>query len=197
MYDAVIIISLALFGAVNILFGYRAFKILLPVWGIAVGALLGAAAVQEFATTNPVAVAAAGAVGALLGAALFSRLYFVGVFMVGGTFTGMIARTALSTEHEIVGIVFIIAVGAGGGIAALLAQKVIIIIATAASGAAALVTCLFAVLGYRPITDFFIDSEALGGMFIPAVAATLVLALAGSVMQVFHTGASKKQNEND
>ncbi len=195
MYDAVIIISLALFGAVNFLFGYRAFKVLLPVWGIAVGGLLSAAAVQEFATHHPLAITAAGAIGALLGVVLFSRLYFVGVFMVGGTFTGMVARTALSSEYEIVSIVFTIAVGAGGGIAALLAQKIIIIIATAASGAAALVTCLFAVLGYEPITEFFIDSDVLGGLFIPAVAATFVLALTGIVIQLFHTGAAKKTEQ--
>ncbi len=193
MQEAIIIISLALFGIVNCFFGYCAFKVLLPIWGVGVGAIIGAGLTGEFISPSPLAAAVAGIIGAVLGALLFSRLYFVGIFMIGGIFAGTVAHAALPADRQVLHLLFTAAIGAGGGIAALLAQKIIIILATANTGAAALVSSLFYLLGYRPVTEYFIDREVLGEMFLPAVGAVFALTLAGIIGQLFYTAPTRKK----
>ncbi len=194
MPQFIIIIATALFGLINCFFGYRIFKALLPIWGLFIGASLGVFLARELLSAiNSATIIIAGSIGGLLGGVLFSYLYFLGVFMVGGLFAGMTVQALLATGNR--EWIIIISLGAGlvGGIIALLAQKIIIVIATSLIGAATLITALLAILEYEPMTRFFTDKEILDSWFTPALAGVFILGLTGIAVQMLVTSEMRRK----
>ncbi len=183
-----IAILLGLFGFVNCFFGYSVFRALLPIWGLLIGAVLGLGGVQELAPGNPMVTVVGAVVGGVAGGVLFSSLYFFGVFMVGAVFVALLTRTAFALDGGGgFSLPLIIGAGLAGGLAALAAQKLLIVMATSFAGAAALITTLFALLDYQPLSHYFLEPDVLGQFFLPALGGVLTLALVGVAVQLMAT----------
>ncbi len=192
MPQYLIILALLLFGLINCFFGYRAFKALLPFWGLAIGGFLGLTGAGELFPENAVAAVAGATLGGLLGGALFAFVYFLGVFVVGAGFAVTLAATAMTTEQVEFQAPALALAGLVGGAGALLAQKLTIVLATAFAGSAAMLTGFFAMLEHRPMTHYFIDPEVLGQFFLPALVATFVFGMIGAVVQFMVTASMGK-----
>lgn len=125
------------YGAVNCLFGYRLFRVLLGLWGAVIGGFVGWSMGAQAAGTNLALVA--GLLGAVLGGVLLTLLYFLGVFVIGAMLGAMAAAAAMTLANqpphplvELAGAVVL-------GLAALKFQKLVIVLATAFGGAWAIV----------------------------------------------------------
>jgi hypothetical protein len=120
-------------GVIMCFYGYRLFKILLIIFGFAVGfALSGMGGM--LATENPVAALLLGLGGGTVCAILFTLFYPVAVFILGGVICAAIGGLALKNEG------IAVFLGLVGGVLSLVIQKFMIILLTAFSGATAIVS---------------------------------------------------------
>ena len=126
-------------GLLTCFFGYRLFMLVLGLVGGLICGPLGYAATFE-ASAEPWLAIAGGVVGAMVGAALFVLLYWVGIFAMGAAFgVGLATATMLSLDVQPHAIGLIVA-GVAAGVIAVLLQKTLIILATSFGGALAVST---------------------------------------------------------
>lgn len=128
-----------LVGALQCFFGYRIFKFLLGLFGFLLGSVLAAAIGFNF-TQEVVVVFLFGLVGGFIGAALMTVLYFVGVFVIGSFFGGILGVVlyAVAESNPDPAPLLILAVIAG--VIALIFQKFMIIVSTGFGGSWMVVT---------------------------------------------------------
>jgi len=131
-------------GFLACFFGYRAFKVVLAVFGFIIGAL-AASSVFGAGDTTPMVIAAI--VGGMAGAALLLAAYFVGVALVGAG-VGALLVNVIWTQiegdpHPAVVILFSVA----GAVVATWLQRYVIILATAFAGAWTMIVGGMAVMG--------------------------------------------------
>lgn len=176
-----------LVGVLSCFYGYRLFKVVLALWGFAIGAALAAAAAMTM-TENDVAVLVAGIVGGLIGASIFAVAFKVALFAFGASF-GVLVSGAFSVAAQAEpNIVALLVPALIGGILALVLQKPVVVIATAYGGAAsAAMGALYLLAGYGPKTVVQ-DTQLLGKIVYGALAAWGVLGLVGAVVQYRVTG---------
>lgn len=186
----VALISIA-FGLLNCFFGYRVFRVLLGVYGLILGVLVGAALAADVTGGEMVWVIVGAVVGGLVGAALFVLLYFVAVFVVGaagGVSLATLLGGALGVDvHPVVVLIVAVVVG----IIAVIVQRAILILATALTGAWLAVSGTAALItGTEPaFTGVFqraVEGEA-GSYSLVVLAAWLVLSIAGATVQFITT----------
>jgi hypothetical protein len=175
-------------GLVVCFFGYRLFRIVLAIYGLVLGAVLGLLVASLLGAGDTYVSLIAALVGGLIGAALMATLYKVGVFLVGAVagavLAGMIGAN-LSSGWRVVAIVLAALLL---GIVAVLFQRIVLILATAFSGSWVVAQAGAALLAGRTmawgdlLSNRFIpelSGAALGGFF----ATWLVLGIAGAVVQ--------------
>lgn len=120
-------------GALDVFFGYRIFKITLAV----VGGLIGLAAGHALASAmgwGPGAVTATLIIGALLGAGLAFLLYIAAVFVAGFGFGATLGMLLLANYHHLVALLSGVVLGIIGGFLAVKAQRILIILSTSLLG---------------------------------------------------------------
>lgn len=127
-------------GALMCFFGYRAFKVVLGIFGVLVGGYAAASVGYQMADENrALAALVCGLAGGILGGVLMVALYLLSVFVVGaglGVIVGALVTTRAGADVRLI----VIAVLAFlGGLLALFVQRAIIITATALNGAALVV----------------------------------------------------------
>ena len=136
------------FGLLSCFAGYRLFKVILALYGAALGALVGIAVAGELAAERDFVVLLAGIGGGLVGAFLLSTFYYVGVFVIGAVGGLILAdMTGISAELGEIGRAIS---GVVVGVAALALQRLVITVATALSGAWSVVGGAVALLGLGP-----------------------------------------------
>ena len=177
-----------LFGILSCFWGYRAFKVVLGVVGFAIGAYLGASAGAYFTGGFGIIAVITGLVGGLIGAALVSVVYYVGVFVIGAlcgwVIYTMIAGAAGYGPHNILLIVLALT----GGILALFFQKFLIIVSTAFIGSWFIVSGGFSMVGsdFGPFDLFYAPVRLLrpdGGINTIVVICWVALGILGSIFQ--------------
>jgi len=182
------LILTVLFGILSCFWGYRAFKVVLGIVGFAVGAYLGAVAGAYFTGGFGVVAVITALVGGLIGAALVSFVYYVGIFVLGAlggwVIYTMIAGAAGYGPH----LILLIVLALIGGILALFFQKFLIIISTAFIGSWCVVSGGFSLLGsdFGPLDLFHAPVRLLrpvGGLNTIVVICWVALGLLGSIFQ--------------
>jgi hypothetical protein len=177
-------VLITLYGVANCFFGYLYSRLLLAIWGLALGASLGLSLTVQAA---PLTVLLAGIVGAILGPVLVYFFFPIGVFVLGAG-TGFLLASALFTALGYganalgAGLVGAIAFG----VLALLLRRIVIIILTALLGASTIVIGVTLLLDSERILAAFnerqfdlviVDAPPLVGVF------WLLLAVSGFVVQ--------------
>jgi hypothetical protein len=178
------------FGLLNCFFGYRIFRFMLALWGLVLGAYVGATVAGNLADGQLLWVIVGGVVGAILGAVLMSLLYFLGVFVVGAA-AGAVLADAVGVAAGIdMPTLVVIIVAVVVGIIALILQRVVLILATAFLGAWAVVSGALSLLAGTSTTPAELYGDAVqAGELLPGLPALvvllawLVLALLGAVTQ--------------
>jgi len=128
-----------LVGALQCFYGYRIFKFILGLIGFLLGSVLAAAIGYNF-TQEVILVFLIGLVGGFIGAALMTALYFVGIFVIGSFFGGILGVVlyAVAESYPDPAALLILAVIAG--VIALVFQKFMIIVSTGFGGSWMVVT---------------------------------------------------------
>ena len=130
----VIIVSSISVGFVQCFFGYRIFRFILGLTGFLFGGSLACVVVYTISQEELIALLA-GIIGGIIGAALMSALYFIGIFLIGAFLGGVIgtALFAVVKSSPDLSVLFILAVIAG--VITLIFQKSMIIVSTGFGGA--------------------------------------------------------------
>lgn len=121
-------------GAIQCLYGYRAFKVVLVFVGFILGYALAFTAIESM-FHHRYAAFFAGVLAGVVSGSLINNVYLIGVFIVSALFGGAVALQlyAIVGQHPEPTILFIFA--ALAGLFALFFQKLMIILVTALSGA--------------------------------------------------------------
>jgi hypothetical protein len=179
-------------GLITCFAGYRLFRVLLAVYGFALGAGLGAVMASSFADGQLLLTLAGAVLGGLAGAVLMVVLYFVGVFGVGTVAGALLVNLLAGAVGVDVPILVLFVAGPIGGLLAMLVQRVAIVLATALAGAWAVVGSGAALVGGPsvPLTTLYgrpgiwhsADLPYLGSLLL-----WLALAAAGTTVQLLTT----------
>jgi hypothetical protein len=133
------VVFLFCFGMLQCFAGYRIMKLMLTLFGFALGAIAGGALGASLFLAGPlmlfVGLLVGGVVGGVIGAILFRLLYYVGVFVVGVELGVALASMLATTIGLAQAWLVMVLLGVICGILALLLQRFLIIIATAFGGA--------------------------------------------------------------
>lgn len=178
---------LLIIGLINCFFGYRAFSVVLVIWGFLIGYALGISLTGNSLPTTQLVV---GFFGGLVGAWIFARLYKAGVFIAGALLGFLIVAIIANllgyapfTWFNGIGLLI-------GGLLALNLQRLIIIAATAFAGGWSLVQAyLFFVGGAVDPEILAAQSPAALGdpLATSALVIWIVLALLGIILQTRFT----------
>jgi hypothetical protein len=182
-------------GIIACFSGYRLFRVVLAIAGMIIGALFLS---SLFGSSAHSAMVAAAIVGGLLGAAILLAAYFVGVALVGAALGAAVANLAFSATTREPHVAVVIVCSVIGAIAATYLQRYFIIVGTAFGGAWTLIVGAMALDGNRRA----MEAAATGDVWVaypldPAPGqrwvriAWLVLALAGTAVQLGWTGGQK------
>lgn len=183
--NALVALLIAL-GAIQCLYGYRAFKIVLVFVGFMLGYSLAFTAIETM-FHHKYAAFFVGVVAGVVTGSLINNVYLIGVFIVSALFGGAVALQlyAIAGQHPEPTMLFIFALLAG--LLALFFQKLMIIIATALSGAWGVVAGIawFATAAIDPVNitsvqKIFRAGDAQGYII---VACWLVLGIIGVLFQ--------------
>ena len=173
-------------GAIQCLYGYRAFKVVLVFVGFVLGYALAFTAIETM-FHHKYAAFFVGVVAGVVTGSLINNVYLIGVFIVSALFGGAVALQlyAIAGQHPEPTMLFIFALLAG--LLALFFQKLMIIIATALSGAWGVVAGIawFATAAIDPVNitsvqKIFRAGDAQGYII---VACWLVLGIIGVLFQ--------------
>jgi hypothetical protein len=178
------------FGLLNCFFGYRIFRFMLALWGLVLGAYVGATLAGNLTDGQLLWVIIGGVVGGIIGAALMSLLYLVGVFIVGAA-AGVVLANAVGVAAGIdMPDLVVIIVAVVVGIIALILQRVVIILATAFIGSWAVVSGGLSLLVGASVTptELYGDAAQAGEVAagVPSLIVLifwLVLAMVGAITQ--------------
>jgi hypothetical protein len=175
-------------GLLNCFFGYRIFRFMLGVYGFILGAAVGLIVAGAVTEGQALWLILGALLGGLVGAALISLLYIVGVFVVGAV-AGVLLVGALGGILNIDMPTLVVLIGAvAAGVIAVIFQRVAIILATAFSGAWAAVSGLAAIFMGRDVTLTEIPKQMLAGRLVGLplllmLVLWLALSIAGAVVQ--------------
>lgn len=175
--------------------GYRVFRVVLGIYGFILGALLATSIVGS---DNTMWTVLASIGGGIVGALLLIAAYFVGVALIGAGLGAMVANMIWAAVGGEPHVLVVIALAIAGALAALALQRYVIIVATAFGGAQTVVVGAAALMGNQaaaetaartvysvyplnPMPDTAMDSIA-----------TLVLGIAGLLVQLFITARGRK-----
>jgi hypothetical protein len=183
-------------GLVNCFFGYRFFKVLLGLWGFVAGLAVGLAVARQM-HLDPVPQLFCALVVGLIGAALVSVLYLLGVFLFGAGFGSMVASALLQSWPQLSAWPTVLILALLGGAAALALQRPLIMIFTAFGGAWVVVSGVAALVGGCPLESLpsRCPITTLGGAPV-ALGIWLVLSLLGLASQGRHPRRDKRHDED-
>jgi hypothetical protein len=182
------LILTVLFGILSCFWGYRAFKVVLGVIGFAVGAYLGVGAGAFFTGGVGVIAVITGLIGGLIGAALVSVVYYVGIFVLGALGGWVIFTIMAGAVGYGPHLILLIVLALIGGILALFFQKFLIIVSTAFIGSWCVVSGGFSLLGsdFSPFDLFHAPVRLLrpvGGLNTIVVISWVALGILGAIFQ--------------
>ena len=144
-FPAAILIVLS--GAVACFAGYRLFRVVLAIYGFIFGAMLASSMVGS---SNTIGMIAAALLGGLVGAAIMTFAYFVGIALIGAGMGALVAHVGWaqfrSADPPALAVIVLSIVGAVG---AMLLQRYVIIVATAFGGAWTVMVGALAISGDR------------------------------------------------
>jgi hypothetical protein len=173
-------VLLIIFGLLNCFFGYRLFKAMLALWGLLLGAVVGAIVAGNVTEGQTLWLVVGALVGGIAGAVLLRSLYVVGVFVVGGLAGWMLANGVGSLLSIEMPLLVLIIVAVVGGVAALILQRVAIVLATAIAGGWAIVRGLSMLL-----TDSEPVTEGMGTMAVAEPQAGLPILIVLGILGIF------------
>ena len=186
-------------GSLTCIFGYRLFRVVLAIWGFALGAIIATSALGSDSTWI---VILAAIVGGLVGAAVLMVGYFVVVALVGAGLAALVVHliwSQLSSDpHPLV----VIGCAVAGALGALVLQRYVIIGGTAFGGAWTAIVGGLALTGDTAAAAAAQDGDA--WVLYPlqpapgqrwVLLAWVVLGLIGLVVQLAVTGKSKKKRK--
>lgn len=152
---AVLCLLFIAYGILSCFYGYKIFKFITGVCGFIAGTVLGF--VLALATGGPDASGLALIIPSILvgviGAFLAVKLYYIGVFLIGAFFGGLLgfALTAASDSGVQWPVILLLAIVAG--ILSVIIRKIMIILSTSVSGAQTISTAfyilIYAISGYE------------------------------------------------
>jgi hypothetical protein len=195
-YEIPAAIALILGGAVSCFAGYRLFRLVLAIYGFIIGAVLASSIMGANNTTGMVIGAL---VGGLIGAAVLTLAYFVGIALVGAGLGALVAHVlwqSFGTGDPPAMAVILLAVL--GSVGAMLLQRYVIIVGTALGGAWTLLVGLFALTGDRraaraaangDVWILYPTTPSPGQRWIPIT--WLLLGLVGIAVQLGVTGKKR------
>ena len=189
-------LALVVGGALACFAGYRLFRIVLGIYGFVLGAMFASSMMGASSTGAQVLAAI---VGGLIGAAILTLAYFVGIALVGAGLGALVAHVlwqSFGTGDPPAIAVILLAVA--GSIGAMLLQRYVIIVATAFGGAWTLLVGLFALLGDRAAGRaaasgnvwILYPTTAPGQRWVPIV--WIVIGLIGAGVQLGITGRERR-----
>jgi len=130
-------------GVVMCFYGYRAFKVVLGVFGVLAGGYVAAVAGLHLSEGSRVVALLSGLVGALLGGVLMVSLYLLAVFVAGAALGALLAGLFTPGLSSGTRAVVVVALALLCGFLALAAQRFLVMVATAFNGAALVVGALW------------------------------------------------------
>ncbi|HEY2432220.1 MAG TPA: DUF4203 domain-containing protein [Vicinamibacterales bacterium] len=133
-------------GLVACFAGYRAFRLVLGIYGFILGALFASSAMGTEHTVWMIGGALAGGV---VGALILITAYFVGVALVGAGVGALAASVIWASLGREPGALVVIAFSIAGALGALALQRYVIIAATSFGGAWTIVVGALALMGRR------------------------------------------------
>jgi hypothetical protein len=146
-YELPAAILLVLGGALAWSAGYRLFRVVLAIYGFIFGAML-ASSVMGISNTAGMVVAAL--VGGLVGAAILTFAYFVGIALVGAGLGAFVVHVGWSQwAPGDPPAMLVIVVSIAGAVGAMLLQRYVIIVGTAFGGAWTMIVGGLALAGER------------------------------------------------
>ena len=186
--SSVFLILTVLFGIWSCFWGYRAFKVVLGIVGFGVGAYFGALAGAFFTGGFGVVAVITGLIGGLIGAALVSVVYYVGIFVLGALFGWVVYTMIAGAAGFGPEIILLVALALVGGVLALFFQKFLIIVSTAFIGSWFAVSGGFSLVGsdFGPLDLFHAPIRLLrpeGGINTIVVISWVALGILGSIFQ--------------
>ena len=143
-YQAPAAVLLIAGGLLSCFFGYRLFKIVLGMFGFAVGVL---AASSFFGPVNTTPMLIAAFVGGLIGAGVLLAAYFVGVALVGAGIGALLVNLIWTQVEGDPHPAVVILSSVAGAVVATWLQRYVIIIGTAYAGAWTLLIGALALMG--------------------------------------------------
>jgi hypothetical protein len=189
-------IVLVLGGALACFAGYRLFKFVLAIYGFIFGAMFASSMMAASSTAGMIVAAI---VGGLIGAAILTLAYFVGIALVGAGLGALVANVAWHNlrvgDPPVVAVILLAVIGA---IAAMVLQRYVIIVATAFGGAWTLIVGSLAMAGDRgaaraatagDVWILYPTSPPPGQRWVPV--AWVLLGIAGMAVQLGLTGRKR------
>ncbi len=182
-------------GVVSCFFGYRLFRIVLALFGFMLGAL-ATSSVFGISDTGPMIAAAVG--GGLVGAAILTAAYFVGVALVGAAIGAVVAHLAFTAGGRDPHYLAVVFLAIAGATAATYLQRYFVIVGTGFGGAWTLMVGAMAVIGDRTALaaaasgDVWVAypmNPAPGQQWVPI--AWIALGVIGAGVQLGFTGGEK------
>jgi hypothetical protein len=196
-YGILATLTLVVGGAVSCFAGYRLFRVVLAIYGFILGAMIA----SSMMSANSTAAMVLGAlVGGLIGAAVLTLAYFVGIALVGAGLGALVAHVMWQSsgtgDPPALAVIVLAILGAVG---AMLLQRYVIIVATAFGGAWTLLVGSLALVGDRRAAraaasgDVWIlyPTTAPGQRWVPI--AWVVIGLIGTAVQLGITGRERRQ----
>lgn len=181
-----------LVSAAQCFFGYRIFKFLLGIAGFLLCGSLAAIIGYNFSQEEIVALLF-GFLGGFLGAFAILWLYFIGIFLLGALFGGLLCSTMFGPSENAITLVLLFIASALSGFLALIFQKFMIIVSTAFIGAWGLV---FGIFYFTPIaignTNFEKIFSSTGHFFYAILLCWFIIGLVGVIVQYRLTSDSKE-----
>jgi hypothetical protein len=167
---------LGLGGALACFAGYRLFRVVLALVGLVLGARAGASMADGALTTPVVGTVVwllGGLAGAVVGAALLSVAYFVGVALVGSVLGALLAHLVFSFVERNPGMAVIVVFSVAGAAASIYFERWVVVAVTAFAGAWALL------LGVRVLFGMPLVLTSGGPWWLPVPAGPLPGAASG------------------
>jgi hypothetical protein len=184
-------------GLLNCFAGYRLFRVLLGIWGFLGGAAIAITLLQG-TRLDPLVQIVIAALGGIVGAALVSVLYLVGVFLFGAGFGLLVASVIEQHVQGVPARPLLIILGIVGGVAALALQRPLITLFTAFGGAWVVVACVAALVAGCPLETFPAGCLRASPWVLVILATWLFLGLCGFATQTrFSRGRARRRAQDD
>jgi hypothetical protein len=171
-------------GVLYCFLGYRLLKFLIGLTGFALAALAAGLMAAWLSQGNTIAVAIAGFLGGLAGAAFMYFIYRAGIFSLGLLGAALIAHHILAATALPWAPWAIVGIGVAGGLLALLIERPVITVATAALGAWILLVTGALFLMESDAADSATVQELTANASLTILATWTMLTVAGTLAQL-------------